>query len=78
MKGIEREIDDVGRVVIPMEFRKELGVEFNSKVIISLSDDTVIIKAKSTLCALCGRKIENEKNIRLCKRCIAEVKSFND
>ena len=39
MSGIEREIDDVGRVVIPMEFRKALGVEFNSKVLISLLPD---------------------------------------
>ena len=43
---IEREIDDVGRVVIPMEYRKNLGIEFNSKVLISSSRKTQ--KAEAT------------------------------
>ena len=45
MKGIEREIDRLGRVVIPIEFRKKLGIEFNSKVLISLSNGEIIITA---------------------------------
>ncbi len=75
MEGIEREIDDVGRVVIPMEFRKKLGIEFNSRVSISLSGEQVIIKAKSTLCALCGETVDNNKRIKLCNKCINRVKN---
>ena len=76
MKGIEREIDPVGRVVIPMEFRKELGVEFNSKVLISLSDGEIVIRAKDTVCALCGEKIDAAKKLRLCESCIAKAKEL--
>ena len=43
MDGIEKEIDDLGRIVIPVKFRKKLGVEKNSKVILSLNGDTVCI-----------------------------------
>lgn len=56
MKGIQRRIDKLGRVVIPMELRKELCVEFNSKVVITLSGDE-IIKPLDSLCALCGERI---------------------
>ena len=76
MKGIEREIDNVGRVVIPMEFRKELGVRFNSKVLIFLSNDEIIIKSKISRCALCGEKVEENEKVRLCDKCILEVKSL--
>ena len=77
MSGIEREIDDVGRVVIPMEFRKALGVEFNSKVLISLlPDKSIVIRAKKSLCALCGNSIEGFDKIRLCQKCIDTVKNI--
>ena len=74
MYEIEREIDHVGRVVIPREFRKKLGIEFNSKVLISLYDGEVVIKAVKSTCALCGTKISDDKRIRLCENCIEKVK----
>ena len=76
MRVIEREIDDVGRVVIPMEYRKKLGIEFNSKVLISFEDGTIIIRAKKETCALCGKKIENDKSLRLCNECINKAKNL--
>ena len=75
---IEREIDNVGRVVIPMEFRKKLGIEFNSKVLISLSNGSIIIKAQKETCALCGSKLEEIKEVRLCSQCIVRVKEIKD
>lgn len=75
MKGIEREIDRVGRVVIPMEFRKELGIEFNSKVVISMMDGEIVIRARNGKCALCGEAIGKNAKMQLCQKCIAKVKS---
>ena len=74
MNGIEREIDHNGRVVIPMEFRKELGVVSNSKVLIFLSGGEIVIRAKNDLCALCGKKIDSAKKIRICDDCANMVK----
>ena len=48
MNGVEREIDNNGRVVIPMEFRKALGIKFNSRVLIFLSNGEIVIRAKKT------------------------------
>ena len=74
MRGIERETDKLGRVVIPMEFRKQLGIEFESKVLIFLSDGEIIIRPQNASCALCGAKVEKGENLRLCAECISKVK----
>ena len=74
MKGIEREIDRLGRVVIPIEFRKKLGIEFNSKVLISLSNGEIIITAQKSHCALCGKEIDaNYHELQLCGKCIDKI-----
>ena len=74
MNGIEREIDKLGRVVIPMEFRKQLGIESDSKVSICLADGEVIIRPRNCRCALCGAGIESSRKIRLCDGCILKIR----
>ena len=43
MSGIERQIDKLGRVVLPISFRRRLALTENSKVRISLDDNAIII-----------------------------------
>lgn len=71
MNGIEKEIDNLGRVVIPIEFQKKLGVDAFSKVSISLTDDTPIDKR----CALCGKTIKSNGKFKLCNNCILQIRS---
>ena len=75
MNGIEREIDSLGRVVIPIEYRRKIGVMENSKVIISLSGETIHISAAQRCCALCMADIDS-REMRLCDRCIERVKAI--
>ena len=75
MKGIEREIDRLGRVVIPMEYRKELGIEYQSRVLILLSNGEIVIRPHKRSCALCGEILEGERNIPLCDSCIEKTKN---
>jgi transcriptional pleiotropic regulator of transition state genes len=44
--GIVRKIDDLGRVVIPAEFRRVLGVEEGDELEISLDGDHVAIRPR--------------------------------
>jgi len=75
MNGIEKDIDNLGRVVIPIKFRKMLGVESNSKVLVSMEDGVVLISPADKMCALCGKKIEKERKFRLCVDCVSKIKS---
>ena len=73
MNEIKKDIDDAGRVVIPINFRRKLGIESSSKVLISCENDTIKISAANKRCVLCGKKTEDEK--RLCKYCISKIKA---
>lgn len=76
MSTIEKEVDSLGRIVLPMKFRKKLGIEINTKVLISLDEERICILPKTKICALCGEKIPEQKNIRLCDSCISMVRSI--
>ncbi|MBQ8371624.1 MAG: AbrB/MazE/SpoVT family DNA-binding domain-containing protein [Clostridia bacterium] len=76
MRGIEKDFDNLGRVVVPKKFREKLGIEDNSTVIVSLTDDAIIISPKQKRCALCENKIKNERSIRVCDNCILKIKSI--
>lgn len=53
--GIVREIDKLGRVVIPKEYRKVLGLEEKDEVEMCLvRDDIVLKKYNATQCIFCG------------------------
>ena len=74
MEGIEKRVDALGRVVIPIEFRKEVGIKLNSKVLVSLDGNAVTISSTSESCALCGKQIKENCNFRLCDSCISKIK----
>lgn len=43
-KGLVRKLDDLGRIVIPMEIRKTLGIEPKDLVEIILTDEGILLK----------------------------------
>lgn len=51
-----RHIDELGRVVIPANFRKALGLETDSPVSINLQGNTITIQAATSRCAICGKE----------------------
>ena len=53
--GPVRKIDDLGRVVIPKEFRKTCNWPIGMEVEISAADGTVIVAKHSTACVFCGK-----------------------
>ena len=77
MNGIEKEIDSLGRVVIPATFRKKLGIKSNARVLISLEDNIITISPSIKHCALCGKAINKEQTLRICNDCILKIKSEN-
>ena len=74
MNGIEKEVDRLGRVVIPVEFRKKLGIESGTRVAFVLDNNALMIRTERECCALCGSTIECSRHIRLCSDCIRRVK----
>ena len=75
MKGFIRKIDELGRIVLPQEFRTELQVGTGCYMCIELKGCTMVLTPTQCVCSLCGAIIENNRKFRLCDACIEEVKN---
>jgi transcriptional pleiotropic regulator of transition state genes len=75
--GIVRNIDELGRIVVPKEIRNKLGIANNDPVEIFIEEDRIIMKKYFPVCHFCG----SERNLRvfsgknICLDCIEELKS---
>ncbi|MDI6807099.1 MAG: AbrB/MazE/SpoVT family DNA-binding domain-containing protein [Candidatus Aenigmarchaeota archaeon] len=49
MKKIETKISIGGRIVIPKEIRKKLGIQPGSKAIVTLRDREIVVKPKEII-----------------------------
>lgn len=73
--GIVRKVDELGRVVLPMELRKTLNIDPHDPLEIFVESETVILKKYEPECTFCGSDTDviNFKNKNVCKKCIGEL-----
>ena len=76
MKGIDKHIDDLGRVVLPAKYRSKLGMKSKSKVLVSLEENSIIITPITKCCALCGSFKDINEELNLCEGCLKKVESY--
>ena len=74
--GIVRKIDELGRIVLPKELRRTLGLNDRESVEIYVDQDAIILKKYKSTCVLCG---DNEdlldfKGKSICQKCMDELK----
>ncbi len=74
--GIVRKVDELGRIVLPIELRRTLGIELRDPLEIYVEGDSIILKKYNPSCIFCGSSekifIYHEKNV--CEACIDELK----
>ena len=76
--GIIREIDKLGRIVIPIEYRHTLGIETGDPVEISAENDKIIIRPYSPNCVFCKSTkdtVEYEGK-KVCCGCLEKLKKL--
>ena len=75
--GIVRNIDELGRLVIPKEMRKKMGIGESSPVEIFVENDRIIVSKYQDSCIFCGgdSNLGNFKGKRVCAACIEEMKA---
>ena len=75
MQTVSRKIDKLGRITLPIDFRKSLNMEKLSEIVISVEGTTIIIRKSPTVCRLCFSEgeIANSK-LCVCKSCIERLK----
>lgn len=73
--GIVRNIDELGRVVVPKELRKKLGIANTDPVEIYVEDDKIILKKYIPVCHFCGStdNLTEYKEKNICSSCIQDL-----
>ena len=74
MSGIERSVDKLGRIVLPIRYRKKLGINTDDTVVVSLEDNIITISPAKNICVLCASSLSEQSKMRLCKECINKIK----
>ncbi len=74
--GITRKIDELGRIVLPIELRRGLDIDQRDALEIYVEEDKIILKKYKQACAFCGNNenIVEFKNKYVCADCIAQLK----
>ncbi len=78
--GIVRELDSLGRIVIPKETRDLLGIRLEDPIEFFVDENTIIVRRyKSNCCLFCmdSHDLVHFRNQLICKSCIKEVLKHN-
>ena len=69
--GIVRKVDELGRVVIPIELRRTLGIDEKDSLEIYVDNERIILKKYEPACIFCGNAeyIEHFKGKNVCREC---------
>lgn len=73
--GIVRKVDELGRVVIPIELRRTLSIEEKDALEIFVEGDMVILRKYEPACIFCGqaKNVRDLKGKNVCPKCIDEI-----
>lgn len=74
--GVVRKVDDLGRIVLPVELRRTLGIDIKDPLEIYVDGDQVILKKYEPTCIFCGEGngIKNYNGKNICTSCIKKIK----
>lgn len=74
--GIVRNVDELGRIVIPKEMRTKMNISSSDPIEIYVEDDKIILKKFENACSFCGSGMDLStfKGKKICAACIAEIK----
>jgi AbrB family transcriptional regulator, transcriptional pleiotropic regulator of transition state genes len=74
--GIVRKVDELGRVVLPIELRRTLEISEKDGLEIYVEGNTIILKKYEPACVFCGqaKQVSNYKGKNICPDCMLELK----
>lgn len=74
--GIVRNIDELGRVVVPKEIRTKMGIANTDPVEIFVEGDRIILTKYTPVCHFCGTKesVLDFKGKKICRACVNEIR----
>ncbi|MBQ8264236.1 MAG: AbrB/MazE/SpoVT family DNA-binding domain-containing protein [Oscillospiraceae bacterium] len=73
--GIVRKLDELGRIVLPIEMRRTFNLAEKDAVEIYVEGDSIILKKHQPNCILCGeaKNLVEYKGKLVCKSCVKSL-----
>ena len=75
--GIVRKVDELGRIVLPIEMRRTLDIAEKDSLEIYVEGSTIILKKYEPACIFCGNadNVIYFKDKRICSSCLEKIKT---
>ena len=75
--GIVRQLDELGRVVIPIELRRTFGINVKDPLEIFVDGENIILHKYQPSCTFCGEFDQTTvfKGKLVCESCLNELQS---
>lgn len=75
--GIVRKIDNLGRVVLPVELRRNFDINKDDPVEIFVDEKYILLKKYQPACIFCNeaKDVVDYQGKNICKKCLAELKN---
>ena len=73
--GIVRKVDELGRIVLPIELRRPLDIAERDPLEIYVDGSSIILKKYMPACIFCGesRDVVQFKGKNVCPKCLKEL-----
>lgn len=76
--GIVRKVDELGRIVLPIELRRTLNIDIKDSIEIYVDNSSIVLKKYEPTCVFCGEAndVISYKDKNVCKSCLEEMKDM--
>ncbi len=73
--GMARKVDDLGRIVLPVEMRRMFGIRAGDELDISVDGDAILLRRIGAGCVFCDgvEGLRPHRDKQVCRRCAAEL-----
>ncbi len=73
--GVIRQLDSLGRIVLPIELRRTLNIQVKDEMEIYVESDKIILRKHTASCVFCGSTegTREFKGMLVCDRCLKEL-----
>lgn len=78
--GMNRRVDDLGRIVLPAELRRTFGLQEGDMLDISVEEERIILIPRKDFCVFCRSKndLKEFRDQNVCATCITDLTGGSD
>ena len=75
--GVVRQLDNLGRVVLPIELRRTMGIGVKDLLEVFVDGEDIILRKYQPACLFCGSQedVVEYRGKNICRACLEQLRS---